>query len=126
MVKGVFTVGIAAALSAAMSLLTPVEVSARGLGWHNSHTGSPIYFRSEVRHHHRDYGQYQNNGVVADYSLGSYIPNNYLQPESELSLPLQVDAVAASSLALTCSHSRETVTVQSEGGGTREITITRC
>ena len=106
MIKRVFAVSIAAALGLAT---LPVEVSAKGFGSHASHAVGPTFFKgSPVRHHHRAFGY---GGLIAAYTPG------------DAPLPVQIGAVTTSP---SCTHSRETITVPSEEGGTRQITITRC
>jgi hypothetical protein len=114
MIRGLFAISIAAALGLAT---LPVDVSAKGFGGHASHkVGSTFFARSLVRHHHRGFGYYPYGGlVVADHALA-------VEPDSGVSL-LQVGGVTTPP---RCIHSREIVTVPSEEGGTRDITITRC
>ena len=100
MFNRVFAVCIASTLGLAT---VPVEVSAKGLGSHKSH----LAFGHRRHHHHRLLG-----GFGAAYV--GVLP----------SIPLlQIDAVTTSP---ACSYSREIVTVPSEDGGTRQITITKC
>jgi hypothetical protein len=96
MFKRVFAVCIASTLGLAT---LPVEVSAKGFGSHSSH-------HALIRRHHH----WLLGGFGAAYV--GVLP----------SVPLQIDAVTSPS----CSYSREIVTVPSEDGGTRQITITKC
>ncbi len=60
---------------------------------------------------------------------GYEIPSAYFEgfePAFATFPPLRIDPVIPPPPPLTCSRSRETVTVPAESGGTREITITRC
>ena len=119
MIKGAFAVSIAVVLGLAT---LPGVVSAKGFGWHTPHTVGPTFFtRSAFRHHNSAFAHSSYGGLVAEYPLGGYI-----ESESEAVLPVQVGALIAPPSTLSCSHSRETVVVRSEEGGTRQITITRC
>jgi hypothetical protein len=101
MINRIVAVGIAVALGLAT---LPVDVLAKGFGGHGFHHG----FR------HSPY-----DSLVAGYGFDG-------ESVSAMSLSPQVVSVSPPQPALTCHHSRETVTVLSEEGGTREITITRC
>jgi hypothetical protein len=98
-IKSVLTASAAAAFAA--SLLMPADVAARGFAGHFVHG---------FHHHHgvRPYG-----GAVVAYPSG-------VEMEPVGSIPLQINP------APHCTHSRETVTVPSEDGGERQVTITRC
>ena|ERR1700722_13909310 len=101
MINRIVVVGIAVTLGLAT---LPVDVLAKGFGGHGFHHG----FR------HSPYG-----ALVASYGFGD-------ESVSGMSLQPQIVSVSPPQPALSCHHSRETVTVLSEEGGTREITITRC
>jgi hypothetical protein len=101
MINRVFVVGIAIALELAT---LPLEVSAKGIGGRGLHHG--------LRHS-------PYNALVAGYGFGG-------ESVGGMFLPPQVVFVSPPQPTLTCNHSREAVTVLSEEGGTREITITRC
>ena len=108
MIRGVFAVSIAAALGLAA---LPGEISAKGFGGHASHA---------ARHHHRTFGYGPDVGlIVADYANG-------VEPVVNVSASQSLGPVVPPSFALSCHHSVETVTVPSEEGGIREITIRRC
>jgi hypothetical protein len=98
MIKSVFFVGVAAALSIAM---LPAKVSAKGFGGH-----AHLHF----------FGHGLHRGHFGGYVLGAWA--------IVAAQPLPVGA--ASMPAPRCQHSREVVTVPSEEGGTRQITIIRC
>jgi hypothetical protein len=56
---------------------------------------------------------------------GDFLLSGAVRPSYDLQVvPSQVDPVNA--VTPRCTQSRETVTVPSEDGGTRQITITRC
>jgi hypothetical protein len=95
--KSVLTVCAAATLGAAALLPMPTGVAAHGFGGHFSH-----------RFHHHLFSPY-----------GSFV---VAEPASVA--PVWIDPGVA--LAPRCTHSRETITVPSEDGGERQITITRC
>jgi hypothetical protein len=100
MTNRAFALGIVAALGlAALS----GDVSAKGFGWHTSHHafGRRAY------------------GIVGGYAISE-------APVSYVSTPQMLGPLIAPSLAVSCHHSRETVTVPSEEGGAREISVTRC
>ena len=135
MIKKMFAVGIAAVF--AVSLLTPVIVSAKGFGPHASpkvgaHGIGHSVFAKSLRHHHQraiGHNRFYNpfSGYLAGY--GYEIPSAYFEgfePVFATFPPLRIDPVIPPPPPLTCSRSRETVTVPAESGGTREITITRC
>ena len=100
MIKSVLR--IAAFFAVAASLLVPAEVGARGFAGHFG------------RGFHLHHGFWPYRGPVATYSLGAPVQ----------AVPAQVEPVDA--VTPRCTHSVETVTVPSEDGGTRQITITRC
>jgi hypothetical protein len=98
--------GLAAALAVAAALLIPAGAASAAHHFHGSH------------HRH---GLWPYGGAVEAYSLGELVT-----PVSVASAPLPMTPVVAPKLSLTCHYSRDTVTVPSEDGGTRQITITRC
>ena len=102
MIKQTVVCGFGAAL--ALSLLVPTDVSARGFPHPGLHRA----------HHHHMVSRYGYGGPVATYT-----PTDYAAPV------IVVPAVYPAS-APRCVHSRETVTVPAEGGGERQVTITRC
>ena len=116
MIKGLFAVGIAAALG-----IATLPIEAKGFGLHASHTIGPIFFsRSSARHHHRAFEYYPFGGLVAaDQAIG-------VEPIDDVSTPQALGPVIPVSFALSCHHSQEIKTVPSEEGGTRDITIRRC
>jgi hypothetical protein len=122
MIKGVFAGGIAAALGLAGLLLMPAAVTAKGSGPHRSHVGPGFFAKSALRHHHHAFRHRhrQFGNVLAGYSY--VMPDAHIEPEIDAAFPINFIA----SPVVRCHHSRETVTVPSEDGGTREITITRC
>jgi hypothetical protein len=122
-IKGANAAGMAAALGLAALLLMPGTGAAKGFRPHLSHPGPGFFAKSALlhrrhafRHRHRQFGD-----LLPGY--GSVMPNAYIEPDTDAAAP--VNFVVAPPVA-QCRHSRETVTVPSEDGGTREITITRC
>jgi hypothetical protein len=133
MIKKMFAVGVATAF--AMSLLTPVMVSAKGFGPHALHktgahgTGHSVFAKSLGYRGHRAlrYDRFYN--PFGGYLAGYGIPGSYLEDFEPILAgfpPLRIDPIIPPPPPLTCSRSRETVTVPAESGGTRQITITRC
>jgi hypothetical protein len=117
MINRVFAVCIAAGLGLAT---LPIEVSAKGLGGHNSHA-------ARLHHQHRTFGYgyygglygYYGGLVAADYANG-------IDPVVDVSTTQSLGPLIPASFASSCHHSVEIKTVPSEEGGTREITIRRC
>jgi hypothetical protein len=104
-------------------LLAPLAVIANanslGFGAHSIHSTrhfATLHFGSAYRN--GAYGQ-QYGGVVAVAPDTSDNAMTYAMPE-------EVAFVSESSRTLSCHHSQQIVTVPSEQGGTRQITITRC
>ena len=107
MIKGLVVIGVAAALGLAG---LPIEVSAKGIGGHGFHAG----------HHHRAFAYGPYGGlVITGKAIGS-------EPVGYVSTSQPLGPVIPPTFVLQCHHSVETVTVPSEEGGTREITIRRC
>lgn len=105
------------ASAAAMLLLVPLQMGANAHGTHSFHFSDRFH---ATRHNGRHYGvwPFYGGGIVAvpPYAPGTAV--TYAPPRIVyVPLPPQ---------ALTCHRSRQTVTVPSEAGGTRAITITRC
>jgi hypothetical protein len=110
-------VGVSAS---AMLLLAPLEAVAGphggGFGAHSFHFTS--HFRSA--RHHGAFGRWPLfGGLVAVPPYASDNIVTYVTPETVVFVP-------EPPRALSCHRSQQTVTVPSEAGGTREITITRC
>lgn len=111
MINRVFAVSIAAMLGPAT---LPVGVSARGFASHGFHHGFA----------HRPYDSIVPGYVIGDATYAGYALGD--QRYSAAALPAQFRDVPSPAPAPSCHHSRETVTVPAEEGGSREITITRC
>jgi len=107
--RTVACVGIAT-LSIAALLLAP----ANGLA--KSFTVQGAHLRSF--HHHNQFYPYGPYGPVATYT-----PGDYGQPV--IVMPTQY-APVITVVEPHCTRSRETITVPAEGGGERQVTITRC
>jgi hypothetical protein len=97
------TSATAAAFFVAASLLIPTNVAARGMRAHHTHA-----------FHHHAFWPY---GGIVTYPLGWY-------EEPVSAMPMAIDA--ATTQTHHCTPSRETITVRSEDGGERQITIRRC
>jgi hypothetical protein len=117
MIKGWIAVGNGAALCIAASLLMPATVDAKGFGSHHSF-GLAFSTHAAGRHHHAFRRQRDFFG-----GYGYIMPATYIEPNTDGFSSVRTIMVPSTT---KCTHSRETVTVPSEDGGTREITITRC
>jgi len=117
MVKGWIAVGSSGALCIAASLLMPATVDAKGFGSH--HSSGPAFFAHASRRHH--HALRHQRDLIGGY--GYVMPAAYSEPSPDGIASVRTIVLPS---AARCSHSRETVTVPSEDGGTREITITRC
>lgn len=109
------------ALSALAALIfAPSAFSANahgsGSGMHSFHFGK--HFRHS-RHNNRFNQWAPYGGVYAAPSYG-YDPNVGSAP------PANVVYMLESPRARSCQYIKETVTVPAEGGGTRDVTVTRC
>jgi hypothetical protein len=109
--KRTITCGVGAVF--ALTLLSPANVSARGLAY--AHPGPHRGFHRMVSPYGYGYDGY--GGPVATYTPGDYA--------TPLGVPAQA-APAVTVLEHHCTMSRETVTVPAEAGGERKVTITRC
>ena len=99
-----------AALAAFAALLLPAgDVSARGFAGHGI-----VGFRSHHTFHHH-HGNRWPGGWIAAYP-------DYAEPVA--AIPEQI--APAYSVVPRCTPSVETVTVPSESGGERQLTIRRC
>jgi len=87
-----------------------------GSGMHSIHFGK--HFRHG--HHNNRFNQWAPYGGL--YALPLY---NY-DSEASSAQPANVVYMPGPSRARTCQYVRETVTVPAEGGGTRDVTVTRC
>jgi hypothetical protein len=100
-------------------VFAPVETPANahgGFKMHSFHFGK--HFRSA--RHHNNFNQWPlYGGLYAMPPYDFYNNGNYLQPENTV-------FVSQPPSALTCQSSKEVKKVPAEGGGTRDITITRC
>jgi hypothetical protein len=121
MIKRVFTIGVAVALGLASLLSVPAIVSAKGFGLHRSHFGPSFFAKSALLHHRHGLRHRRSDDLLASY--GYVMPDASLEPDIDGLPSLRMIALSP---IVRCQHSRQTVTVPSEDGGTREITITRC
>jgi hypothetical protein len=105
-------------------LLAPLAVmaNAHGLGF-GAH---PIHFRGHFGPAHRNaaYGQWPGYGGVV--AVAPDASDNTSDNTIVYATPEEVAFVPEPSRMLSCHHSQQIVTVPSEQGGTRQITITRC
>ena len=112
-------------LSVSALMWAPSQISAKGVspGLHNFHFGK---FRHHFRHN-RNFNQwpwYWGYG----YGYYEYPPNSYSYDNNNAGYaqPSNVVYMLGSPPARSCQYTKETVTVPAEGGGTRDITVTRC
>jgi hypothetical protein len=75
-------------------------------------------------HHHHHFGYPYGYGYGGYGPVATYTPTEYGQTPLVV-LPAQVSQPAVI-VAPRCTPTRETVTVPAEGGGERQVTITRC
>ena len=109
-----------AAFASLLSVPMVIEADAHsfGFGLHNSNHFRPA-------HRHRAFNQSQWYGGLYAYppytygNMDSNVANGYTATPT-------VVYVAEPQRALTCQYSQQVKTVPAEGGGTRDITITRC
>ena len=117
------------ALALAGLIFAPLTIAASphgtGLGMHSGHFGN--HFRPGIRN--RAFNQFPFYGGL--YALPTYAYDNmggyvggYAVDNS--ASPPAIIYVAEPPQALGCTKSQQIKTVPSEGGGTRDITITRC
>jgi len=111
MIKRAVACGVGAAFSAA-ALLVPANVSARSFAF--PHPGLH-------RGHQHAYWPYGYGGLVATYT-----PNDYAAPVIVVPTSVTPAVLTPDVPVRQCVHSRETITVPAEGGGERQVTITRC
>jgi hypothetical protein len=70
---------------------------------------------------------YYNGGYYGGYDTGYFaIPDIPTESVSAVAAPQPLSPLVPPTLALSCHHSQETITVPAESGGERKITITRC
>ena len=112
--------GIIALSALAALIFAPSELSANahgsGSGMHSFHFGK--HFR-HGRHNNHSNQWVPYGGLYALPAYGDDSNSGYAQPANVVYVPV-------SPRARSCQYLRETVTVPAEGGGTRDVTITRC
>ncbi len=101
-------------------IFAPAEFSANahgsGSGMHSFHSGQ--HFR-HGRHNNRSNQWAPYGGLYA-------LPPYGYDPNVGSAQPANVVYMLGSPRARSCQYVRETVTVPAEGGGTRDVTVTRC
>ena len=119
----VFRIGaarVAAAASLATLLLIPIEAAAKsgGVGFH-AHLNFP---KSPHVKRYRGLNAFPYGGYFAGVAPSSYYtgPTDTIPPLQVREFPPDPPRV------LTCQRSQETITVRAEGGGERQVRITRC
>jgi hypothetical protein len=126
MMKRTIACGVGAAFALALSL--PVAVSAKGFNF--PHSGIPLHNLSRSHHHHHMIWPYSYYGYGYGYGgyggpVATYTPADYGYGEPVAVMPQQA-APTITVIQPRCSLTRETITVPAEGGGERQVTITRC
>lgn len=109
-----------AAIASLVSVPMVIEANAHssGFGLHSSNHFRPL-------NRHKMFNQSQWFGGLYAYppytygNMDSYVANGYAATPT-------VVYVTEPQRALTCQYSQQVKTVPAEGGGTRDITITRC
>jgi hypothetical protein len=103
----------------AMLLLAPLEAKAgaHGFGMHASKFR--VHFRSA--HHFRPF---RHHRAFTQWPLYGY--GYYDDDATTYSAPVTIVRVPEPPRAVGCQHSEQTVTVPSENGETRQVTIMRC
>lgn len=111
-------------VSAIVALCTPLDIPAHarggGFGMHSFHSINSLHFAKHFRHArgHRNFNQGPLYGGV--YATPPY-DNDAAQVQ-----PTNFVYVVEPPRVHSCQYNKETVTVPSESGGTRDITVTRC
>ena len=109
---------VASALAGALLGPLVVMANAHGLGFGAHSIHSTRHFGSVYRH--QGYGQWPIYGEVV--TVAPEASDNIMTDAT----PETVVFISEPSRTLSCHHRQEIVTVPSEQGGTRQITITRC
>jgi hypothetical protein len=126
--------GVAVALGFLLTLPAPFEAAAKSVGAafgsRSFHSGRPLFSHRPFAQRpfaQRPFAQRHRASRQSPWWGGGFADAPYVTPASAGDAP-QVVFVSppAPPRALTCQRSRDTVNVQSEDGGTREIRITRC
>jgi hypothetical protein len=113
-------IAVAAAFTLAM-LPAPWPTGATAHAAHAFHFSNRLH----AAHHHGTYGGY--SAYYSPFYSGAVVAVPPYDGASMTYAPApEVVYVAVPPQALTCHRSRETVTVPTEAGGTRQITVTRC
>jgi len=128
MIKRTIACGVGAAF--ALALLLPAGVSAKGFMF--PHSGLPLNGLHRSHHHNHMIWPYSYYGYGYGYGYGgyggpvaTYTPADYGYGEPVVVMPQQA-APTVTVIQPRCTLSRETITVPAEGGGERQVTITRC
>jgi len=111
-------------VSAIVALCAPLDIPAHarggGIGIRSFHSINSLHFAKHFRHArgHRNFNQWPLYGGV--YAMPPY-DNNATQVQ-----PANFVYVVEPPRVHSCQYNKETITVPSESGGTRDITVTRC
>jgi hypothetical protein len=120
----------------AFALLTTTGVAAaagrggaglNGGSW--QHTAARPTFYHGATHRkgppYRNYGGRRYGGLYGGYYLGIPASDGYNSIEV-VPAPQSLGPVVSPTFALSCHRSQEVITVPTENGGSRKVTITRC
>ena len=111
-------------VSAVVGLCGPLDIPAHarggGFAMHSVHSINALHFAKNFRHArgHRNFNQWPWYGGV--YATAPY--DNYATQVQPANFVYVVEPPRVHS----CQYNKETITVPSESGGTRDITVTRC
>ena len=114
----------APALALLLTAPLPMGAEAHGHGAHGFHFSGRLHASRPY-----GYGRYGGYGAYyAPFYSGGIVAVPPYAPANAVNyvLPPRVIYVPEPPRALTCHRSRETVTVPTDTGGTRQITVTRC
>jgi hypothetical protein len=119
-----YSTSVPVALGLLMLLVAPFEVAAKpGVGGSGAHKGGFGSHHQGSFHSHRR-GSYRNWPLYGGYlSTAPYYYGHDYVGEGPLTTFITPPEPPRS---LDCKRSQTTVTVPSEDGGTRQITVTRC
>jgi hypothetical protein len=122
-------VGIIVISAVAALIGAPMEIAASGHGSGSGMRGPGLHtFHFGKNFRHAQNRRNFNNQATWYGGYGYYAvpPYDYDNSGSGSAQPSNVVYVLPSPTVHSCRYAKETVTVPSESGGTREITVTRC
>ena len=132
------TIGSAFALMAVVPNMAFANSFQGQTGWHNDNSHGNLrygYRHAPYRGHRYKYGPYYGYWYYPySYSyfpygglIGAYASDNYAADEGPVgTITVVPEPMVSPPPHLKCKHSEETKTVPAEGGGEKQIRITRC